>query len=719
MNKKIVLSIAGIFVASAIVFPPAWAKSKGRKSGPAAAPAASLTAEGSRLEAQYTAMLTALKAEIVKALPVVNPQKKAALLNAVAARKKADTEAQDAKEPLDEIAKQKGILANNQKFWVKNAQSQIAKAQADLKAATTDVARAAAQKTITEQQKRRDAGIVACKEREEAIKNLQLKASGANAAGSSVTAKAASDKAHDNEMAAAKVLLADLTPFLGSDKLDAKLVKCTMLTEATPNGLAAFAQQGPEQAAVVGKLLADDKLMKEMLVDGGANYGKYGRAMEIYTAILKASPKASEGVLHRLALAVSLEHATPVKQSNPEDQTDAPATVDPVKRYLSYEKAYLAGELDPAFKTLTAWEMRMVVNSDAPDQILAWGREMLRTYRPDHIYNPNYGWRYSATVKTEVPYGSQNVKYDKPSLQSYQNIIKDGGVCGRRAFFGRFILRCFGIPSWGVTQHAHAALSHWTPKGWVINLGAGFQASWWDKGDVSMSGSDFLLETQARAHAADYLKVLRAQWVSRILGEEAYNGRRGVDGGLWSSLGHYQEEMLAAKAVTLGPLGQDLAEANESPEKQDQDTVQASVEASDRQIAASKNGSVIIPAVASGQSAGKSGKSGCLTMKSFSGGLQIHCKGGFKTQYTFDAPQAGKYALSVRVATAQEGQKFQFSVNNAGKPVEQAVPYTIGLWQQTPPVEVTLSRGQNVLQFAVVDGSRGVTIKDFTLTPVK
>ena len=176
------------------------------------------------------------------------------------------------------------------------------------------------------------------------------------------------------------------------------------------SGLAEFAQQGKEQEALVEKLLADDKLMKQMLEAGGAKFGKYGRAMEIYTAIQKASPKAAEGTLQRLALATSLEHAVPIAQSNPQDQTNAPATVDPVKRYLHYEKAYLDGELDPAFKNLAVWEYRMVVDCDAPDEILAWGREMLRNYRPDHIYNPDYGWRYSATVRTEVPYGSQNVK---------------------------------------------------------------------------------------------------------------------------------------------------------------------------------------------------------------------------------------------------------------------------------------------------------------------
>ena len=183
-----------------------------------------------------------------------------------------------------------------------------------------------------------------------------------------------------------------------------------------------------------------------------------------------------------------------------------PATVDPVKRYLHFEKAYLDGELDPAFKNFTAWEYRMVVECDAPDDILAWGREMLRTYRPDQITNPDYGWRYVVAVKTEVTYGSQNVSNDLPSLHKYQNIPMNGGVCGRRAFFGRFILRSFGIPVWGVTQHKHAAVSHWTPHGWVVNLGAGFEHSWWDKDDAPRSGSDFLLETQAREHGQELLE---------------------------------------------------------------------------------------------------------------------------------------------------------------------------------------------------------------------
>lgn len=118
----------------------------------------------------------------------------------------------------------------------------------------------------------------------------------------------------------------------------------------------------------------------------------------------------------------------PIEQSNPEDQPNAPAIVDPVKRYLHYEKASLAGELDPAFKDFTAWKYRMVINCDAPDETLAWGREMLRNYRPDDIRTPNRGWCYSILVKSDVLYGSGDVSKDLPSLHKYQNIVMNGGV---------------------------------------------------------------------------------------------------------------------------------------------------------------------------------------------------------------------------------------------------------------------------------------------------
>ncbi len=676
---------------------------------PKKAPETPLTAPGNTLEKKYAEQLKALQSEIGNALPKGDDATKAALVKAGEAVKEAEAEATAAQQSAGRIQTAKALVDHAKGKWIGGAEKGIAQANEALIKATTEAEREAAKIDLAKWQANKEDGIKALKERQEALDKAKIdepKVAKANQA-----AQAALALARSNELAAAKALLSKMEPYLASDKLDAMLVKGAVLAEATPNGLAGFAQQGREQETLVDKLLADNVLMKRMLEAGGAKFGKYGRAMEIYTAIRKAGPKSGEPTLQRLALAISLEHAMPIAQSGTKDQGDAPATVDPVKRYLHYEKAYLDGELDPAFKNLTAWELRMVVGCDAPDQILAWGREMLRNYRPDHIYNPDYGWRYSSTVRTEVPYGSQNVKNDHPSLHNYQNIIMNGGVCGRRAFFGRFILRSFGIPTWGVTQKAHAALSHWTPKGWVVNLGAGFENSWWDKDEAPRSGSDFLLETQARAHAQDYWKVLRAQWISRVLGEQAYNDRKGVAGGFWSGMAHYQTVAIAATAVKLGPLGQELAEANES-EQSKQKVEPAKLAEADRKIVIAPDGAIVIPAVAHGKPTGK-----FVSMKCFSGGMQLHGTGGFKAEYEFKAPSAGKYALTALIVTAQEGQKFLVSANDPKAPVEIAVPYTIGKWEQTKPVDVTLVKGANTLHVALQDGSRGVTIKHFTLKP--
>lgn len=649
-----------------------------------------------------------------KALPKIDEGKKAALQKAREALKAAESQANSTQQSQGKIQTAKALVDHAKGKWLGGAAKGIAAAEAALKKATTDAEREAAKKDLAKWQADKEAGLKALAERQAALDKAMLDAT--NVTKANQAAQAALAQAQANELKAAEAILADLQPIIASDRLDSSLVRAAVLAKATPRGLAEFAQQGNEHAALVDQLLGDDALMKQMLLAGGADSGKYGPAMQVYTAIQKASPKARDGVFQRLALATALEHAVPVKQNNAQTETTAPTIVDPVKRYLHYEKAYLDGELDPAFKNFSVWEYRMVVDCDAPDSILAWGREMLRNYRPDHIYNPDYGWRYSGTVRTEVKYGSECVKDDLPHLNSYQNIPKDGGVCGRRAFFGRFILKSFGIPVWGVTQHAHAAVGHWTPKAWVVNLGAGFQHSWWDKQESPRSGSDFLLETQARTQPQDYVKVLRAQWVSRVLGEQEYNDRRHVAGGLWSSMAHFQARAIATatKAVALGPLGQELGEANESEDKKARVVEKVAVTAADQKPVVGKAGAITVPAVAHTKPSGH-----FAAMKSFAGGMQLHATGGFKAQYVIDAPQAGKYALAAQVATVHEGQKFLFAANDAKASAEVPAPYTIGLWQPTPSVEVMLVKGQNVLSVALKEGSRGVAIKDFTLTPVK
>jgi hypothetical protein len=530
------------------------------------------------------------------------------------------------------------------------------------------------------------------------------------------TAKEALALAATKAQPLAKAMLADLEKFLASNNLDAKLAKCMVLAEATPRGLAEFAQQGKEQEALVETLLADDELMKQVAIADGAKDGKYGQAMKIYTEIQKASANAKDGTLQRLALGISLEHAVPVKQTNPAVQTDAPATVDPVKRYLHFEKAYLDGELDPGFEDLSVWDYRLVVNGDEPDDILAWGREMLRNYRPDQISTSDYRWRYVKAVKTDVRYGSQDNQYDRPELHKYQNILMNGGVCGRRAFFGRFILRAFGVPTTARPQRGHATLVHWTPDGWVVCLGAGWTWGWTSFGQ----DRDFLAHSQARMTGKPFERVRRAQLVGAALGEQRAFGFHAGASGFWNGVALYRQRAIIeeAEAVALAAVGEDIGEANESKEK---DVVEAvTVTEADRNIVVGADGVITIPAAACSKPTSSTGK--IIFMESNLGGLQLHYSRNGNPEefeYTFDVPTAGKYALSARVVTPSWKQHLQVAANGAAEPTDIALPFTVGMWDKTQPVEVSLVKGRNVLRFSRNEPVKGLTIKDFTLTPVK
>jgi hypothetical protein len=664
--------------------------------------ATALSEGGLKLQERYDGMLKELRGELTSALPQLNEQKKGAYLEARKAEKVAEVAFNAAQQQLGKVDEAQALIGHAKGKWIGGAERAIAAAEAALKKATTDAEREAATKDIANGQRDKEAGLKALKDREEQLVAAQREEP------KWILERDAAQKALDDAKALTikAVDALELNAFLTSDKLDFKLVKYEVLFEATPQGLAGFAQQGKEQAVLIDKLLADDDLMKQMALADGAAGGCYGQAMEIFTAIQKASPKAKEGVLKRLALAIALVHAVPAKQSNPVEKTDAPVMIDPVKRYKAYEKAYVDGELDSSFKDLTAWELRFVVDGDEPDETSAWGREMLRNYRPDIILDPDYAWRYVNAVRTDVQYGSQNQKFDRPSLQNYQNIIMNGGICGRRAFFGRFILRAFGIPATARPQSGHGALIHWTPSGWVPCLGGGWGSGWTAtryNGDL-----DFLANTQARAVGEPYLQIKRAQWIGDVVGEKRVFGFSCGEPGLWYGTSLYRQKALidAAKAKTLAAVGTHLSEANESAETKAAAVVKAMVTDADTKVVVGSNGVITIPVAAC---------SGVQPTKSFLGGLQAYCGGGFTCELTISRP--GKYQLTARVVTVRDAGKVQVTVGNTNAPLEMAIPYTCGKWEQTAPVELTLIQGNNSVSFA--KPARGYTLKDITLTPVK
>ena len=262
--------------------------------------------------------------------------------------------------------------------------------------------------------------------------------------------------------------------------LDADFVLCAVLFDATPLGLAEFAAKGQAEETLIDSLLNDTMIMRDMLVAGGPADNMYGPAMAIYTAINEkskflqnvASPwddRNQSSILQRLALGTALAHAVPISivfLSNG-------STVDPVARYLHYETAYLNGDLDPAFEVLTVFECKMMVDSDALEEDLLWLRTTMSNYRPDYIAM-SYTWRYIQAVHQEVRYGDPQCPIFMPGVcnNHYSQIPVAGGECGWRAFFSRFARKAFGLPTSGVTQPGHAAMSSWSPAGgWTIQLG--------------------------------------------------------------------------------------------------------------------------------------------------------------------------------------------------------------------------------------------------------
>ena len=72
-----------------------------------------------------------------------------------------------------------------------------------------------------------------------------------------------------------------------------------------------------------------------------------------------------------------------------------------------------------------------------------------------------------------------------------------------------------------------------------------------------------------------------------------------------------------------------------------------------------------------------------------------------------------------KVVTANYDQRIKVSANE-GAEIAMKMPFTEGVWQNSQPVEITLVKGENVLNFWRDEPpQKGVAIKEFTLTPLK
>ena len=533
-------------------------------------------------------------------------------------------------------------------------------------------------------------------------------------------------------LAAARAVLSEVAPALTSNQMDGKLMKVAILRHGTPAGLAEFAQQSEKHKALIDDLLADEALMKQVLLAGGANGGEYGEAMEVYRLIQDASEQARKpGILQNLALGTALHQPwlagkdrgsvsglVFTDHENPDGQVD---------RYLHYEQAYLDDELDPAFKHFTAWECRYITNDPYTNEELTWAREMLRNFRPDHITNPDHSWRYVAMVKSDFPYCS--TRHDPALGLPQQEALALGGICGRRAFFGRFIARAFGIPARRSTQTGHAAMNMWTPDGWVTRLGAWWSMNWCGP----WGGLDFCLDSRARNYPDQYIQSLRAQWIGDALGEEDVSLRHyGQGGGLWNVLAFYKKRIVveenaeaqAAADADLASLTEDearlLGESDKILGKGDEAAL-IKIPEEDKKVVVAEDGVITVPAVACAKPDNNTAK--VLFIESFDDGMQIHYQRmGSQPEilrYYVEAPSAGKYEVRALVSTVSpEGLELTYRVNRR-MIVESRLPYTKGMWQSSDASHIELRKGRNSIMMTFRAPNRGISIKSLQFKPVK
>ena len=535
--------------------------------------------------------------------------------------------------------------------------------------------------------------------------------------------------AESKALESARPLIAELESLLSSEVLDGKLMKAAILRHGTPAGLAEFAQQSEHHKTLLDNLLTNGELMKQVLLSGRANGGEYGEAMEVYHAILEASERARKpGILQRLALGTALHQ--PWLDENKKGSVNGLVFSDhknpdgQVSRYLHYEQAFLNGELDPQFKDFNAWECRFITNDPYTNEELSWGRSMLRQFRPDHITNPDQKWRYTRVVKSDLPYCS--TRHDPSLGLPQQQALALGGVCGRRAFFGRFIARAFGIPSRRSTQTGHAALNRWTPDGWVVNFGGWWSFNWCGP----QGGLDFYLDSRAREFEDDYLKVLRSQWIGDALGEEDVSLRQyGQGGGFWDGMAFYLKRAIVEDA-NLEETDTDSALAALSAEEArllgesdkvlgEQGVKEIVIPEEDKKIIVTEDGTITVPAVACSSPRNNTEK--VIFLNSYDGGMQLHYQRlGSQPEilkYSVEVPSAGKYEMTMNVCTVSEEDPVIARLNRRTI-VNTILPYTKGTWQRTKPETIELREGRNTIQFTYRAPNRGVSFKDFQLKPL-
>jgi hypothetical protein len=502
------------------------------------------------------------------------------------------------------------------------------------------------------------------------------------------------------------------------EDIEDKLVKGAIIAQSTPESLADFSAKGQYNKKLIKRLFNDPKLMKEMLRNGGASQYKYGNAMKIYVECTGDDHNEDnvdkwDEINKKIALAVALEFAAPQREF------DTNVFIDAVARYKHYEAAHRKGELDPAFPHFSVWEMRQIVNCDAPNDQMTWCREMVMNYCPHVTCITKAELCYTYILDTDVrirpPKWSGNPR-------TYQMVLSGGGNVSVNSWFALFILKSFGLPAWGTEFRRKRGYTRWTPEGWKAMNGADWDTSYGIGSSTGKAGMDFKVEVEARNKAPpnEYFKKL----VYLKCLADVVDGDPSLIPEEEKDVLHPRRFWRSMSTISMALLFATDPEAMRTFERKGESLVVTKCEkyleayetdAPDKEIKLNADkGKITIP----GSRHNGVAEGNLLVIASFGGGQQLNFFADGIVEYELpeDAPSK-TYTVVLTVCTVSERQTplVLKLAENPDNSIDIKVPYTVGKWSKTEPVQIAAGPGANI-RFSRAKNSLGLAIKKIILS---
>ena len=474
--------------------------------------------------------------------------------------------------------------------------------------------------------------------------------------------------------------------------------------------LGAFAKAAPDNRKFLMWLLHNTEAMDGCLLAATPtglkareenNWRVPADALAIWKKIYDADPDSRQGIDLKLATATAI--APPGRVNIGAGGATTPA--DALVRYTYFKTAHQKKELAASFDKLGVWDLTKVVSSGASDEDLTWGREMVNTFRSD-------------LRATEMMVDLTSSVWRRASPVPYTNmktVLQGGGKCGPRSSFAVFINHAFGIPAIGVAQPAHACVAWRGVDGvWRVGYGKGWAASRLD----GLSGPDFVEGSLARSRAAQFSQVEHLRWLSAALptheqtaavlalGQKIVAERHGGLVDLNASL--KPEEADAEPGVEAAKAGAPVGKKDSSTPTPTGPLKPV-------------NGVFHVNAATYVKQEGQTlwGGPSIIVQDCATGGKQIHFPMALRyswTEYTLDAPAAGKYEITMKAAAINDGQYLEVGSDAFNAVRIAKIPMSHGLWVKTEPVEIKLVEGvQNIRINA--PSQRGVTLHSFDIKP--